>query len=278
MRRGLAGGIGVLIAFTAAPVASGGITEEGGFSYASKFYKLVPGQTKSLRSKCPGGTHVLGGGSISNASTGEVFQSGSYPYDGGDRNAKPDDGWTARLSSFDRTVEASIHAICAPIGPRYETRTRKVSGEALSEWNVGCGTRNIVHGGYRGPAGTLPRSSYPSDAGDDGDSWALQIWNETDKQIRVKGYAVCSNALDVSYATSQKTFSAGGESGPNPACPVDAPHVVGGGFVNFASQLGSFRVVDDGPFLATPDLWGVGAEVEGSAVDVQIWSDCAPDR
>ena len=276
MRRGLAGIIGALIAFTAAPVASGGVIEEGDFSYAIEPYELAPGQTKSLRSKCPRGTHVLAGGAISNSSIGELFQSGSYPYDGSDQDAKPDDGWTVRLSSFDRTVVGSVQAVCAPVGARYETKTRKVSVGGLSQWGVGCGQRDILHGGYQGPAGTLPRSSYPFDAGDSGDGWVLQIWNESSKKITVKGYAVCSHALDVDYTSSQKTFAPLGESGSNPACPVGAPHVVGGGFVNVASQLGSFRVVDDVSFPgATPDQWLISAEVEGSPVDVQIWASCA---
>jgi hypothetical protein len=280
VRRDLASVVVVLaIALAAAPKAWGGTTVEGGFTYAFKNHELAPGQTKTFRSKCPSSTKVLGGGSLSNSSGGELYQSGTYPYDGSDRNSSPDDGWAVKLTSFDRTVTGLVYAICAPVATSYEVRRKAVPGEGLGQWGVECdGSRDIVHGGYKGPAGTLPRSSYPFDAGGAGDGWVLQIWSETAERKKIKGYAVCSNALDVSYASVQRTESVDGSTGETPPCPVNAPNIVGGGFVNSESQLGNFRVVDDTPFIAgATNFWSLDVEIEGAPVLIQLWSDCAPD-
>jgi hypothetical protein len=56
---------------------------------------VPPQQSRSARVKCPKGTHVTGGGANI-----DIRLVSSHPFDGGDANRAPDDGWAARAYNY----------------------------------------------------------------------------------------------------------------------------------------------------------------------------------
>src|SRR5688572_28044492 len=72
----------------------------GGVTYVSKGYVLGRGEWKTFRAPCPSGRHVLGGGHLNGGGLADVIGAHSYPYDGADRDGRPDDGWAALLGGF----------------------------------------------------------------------------------------------------------------------------------------------------------------------------------
>lgn len=50
----------------------------------------------AVRARCPAGRRVASGGAGLNSAAADSHLDTSYPFDGGDRDSKPDDGWKAR--------------------------------------------------------------------------------------------------------------------------------------------------------------------------------------
>jgi hypothetical protein len=81
-----------------------------------------PNAVSTVEAPCPDGFKVTGGGAFSNGDYQETRIQDSYPFDGPDGNAKPDDGWRATIwntSSQFRNIEAQ--AICAKAKMKYVT-------------------------------------------------------------------------------------------------------------------------------------------------------------
>jgi hypothetical protein len=281
MRRGFALGFGLLIVLVGPQTASAGTLTEGGFRYVRDNVELIPGQTKTLRKTCPNRQQVLGGGGTTDGLFGEAYLSGSFPYDAGDKDSKPDDGWKVRVSSFDRVVHASVYAVCSRLQPTYRTGREEVPAGDDGGDNASCGSpeRAIVHGGYRGPLGIVPTSSYPFD-GMGGDVWSVEAWNVTNDDLTVTTYAICSDDLPVIYAGSTFAAPTGMQAFGQSDCPSNAPNVVGGGPLNLFSGLGETRLVSDLLGLRdqpAPDGWTVEVDNEGPQANVTIWAVCAAD-
>jgi hypothetical protein len=103
----------------------------------------------------PEADHVLSGGHYNSGSYGDVIGAHSYPYDGDDRDRKPDDGWAAQQRGFGDPYPAKVYAICARTFPEYLTRTVTVNPtrqQDLSIVNCDPFTLRTTGGGSRGPA------------------------------------------------------------------------------------------------------------------------------
>src|SRR5262245_59271143 len=95
--------------------AESSVAKAGGIRYVSKEVTLKPGKPRTLKAPCPRNTNVLGGGHYNSGGFGDVVGIHSYPYDGSDRNRKPDDGWAAQLRGFTTNHPAVVYATCAKV-------------------------------------------------------------------------------------------------------------------------------------------------------------------
>ena len=90
----------------------------GNHFYGQKTVDVAANRQVGARKKCPRGTHVVGGGAFSsagfNGGAGMMLNS-SNPFDGGDGNSIPDDGWIAYVDVFNPAPsdDFTVYAICA---------------------------------------------------------------------------------------------------------------------------------------------------------------------
>ena len=175
-----------------APSAAGAtVTSSGGFKYVTKDFTLQPGKARTKRAECPNGTHVLSGGHYNSGGFGDVIGAHSYPYDGDDRDKKPDDGWRAQLRGIGVPVAASVHAICTGrVFPEYAKRTDSVLPDGEEDLTaVPCDPSFLdeTGGGSRGPALVREVEGYPG-----GDDWTVGLANHGGTAEDVTVYAVCA--------------------------------------------------------------------------------------
>ena len=146
-------GAGATIAAILAAPASAVVDRAGGFRYVTKRFEVTNLATKTFKAPCPDGTHVYSGGyyNTEGFDSGYVFH--SYPYDDGDRKAKPDDGWKARLLSLSPPATWLVHAVCAKPMPKYPHQRINVGvGITSLTPSLNCQPGlNVFSGGTRGP-------------------------------------------------------------------------------------------------------------------------------
>ena len=120
VKHGLAAAVAALalgIAGTAIPMATAGGGGGGNLPYRSDAHQVSANSQASERVRCPAGTHVVGGGTSGTArfeaGAGQMVNS-SHPFDAGDGNNSPDDGWTGTVDNFQNAGGEfiAVHAIC----------------------------------------------------------------------------------------------------------------------------------------------------------------------
>ena len=233
----------VFLGFASAPsaqsiVSSGlaAVTVRGGVSYVRKNFTINRGQWVTFRVPCPSGTHVLGGGHYNGGGFSDVIGAHSYPYDGGDSDSKPDDGWAANLGAFNGSYPVTMYAMCANILPAYPTSTNVIpprsSGIDPAYVPAICpeSKPNVLSGGSRGRS-TLQEweSSWrqrPVNA--NSDRWRVLAFNVDNEPRTLTTIAVCS-ALNTIDVTVEGSVGARSQALVTPDCSLDFPLVVGGG-------------------------------------------------
>ena len=179
------------------------------FAVCARFESLryvrqdVPDSPTGIRAAkvpCPDGRHVLGGGIF--IATSESFVNSTYPYDGADRDRKPDDGWAGRvLDTIGGFGGMEAYAICkgGPL-PTY----RKAAASGVEE-NSAAGPKarcpraeHVSGGGVRisGPGNRgAVTGTMPLDRGDAGnapdDAWRGSGLNLSGTPKRVTAFAIC---------------------------------------------------------------------------------------
>lgn len=162
-------------------------------------HDVAPGSTFSAKATCPAGSHVVSGGS-------DVYRGRvpvSVPFDSGDGDRLPDDGWRIRArndegSAFDLTV----HAVCL-LGPVSDLRYRVARGKAKAgkarTLVASCRDDAVVGGGVAISGSTAKHfihSNRPRDAASDANSTPDDLWqatavNDSTRQSKVAVYAIC---------------------------------------------------------------------------------------
>ena len=268
---------GCLLSLLASPAIAG-----DGLTYPSRTVAAAPGSTKTAAVPCPKGTHVLGGGGNLGANYGSALLSHSYPYDGRDRNSRPDDGWKATGSALDAFVQIYVSAVCAPVRPRYRQLSFEVDPTAaLTDVEVPCGGQlEVVSGGSRGPVAVRQTDGRPLDHGGSGDGFELGFDNVADDSRTVTGFAICTDAIDVSYAVAGDYAAPARDRGVGSAqCPPAAPNVVGGGQRNGGASFGAARIVQDYrvPFASFTTWWAVLDNAAPTSFLFTVTASCVPD-
>jgi hypothetical protein len=99
------------------------VCKQGKFHYRRVSHGIRSGTARTLKTSCPGDTHVSGGGvgAFGNQLTGAYLNS-SFPYDDADAGSVPDDGWKGRIYNGAGERNGMIaYAICGAKRLHYET-------------------------------------------------------------------------------------------------------------------------------------------------------------
>lgn len=250
-----------LVCAAAAGAAGRVVESDGGLKYASKAFRMPPGTTKTFAVRCPTGHHVFGGGQQHQDGYGDILEVHSYPFDGRDRDSKPDDGWKVQLTGYDRYVDGDVFAICAKRMPRYPTKRVQVAPRSNSgAVAVSCGAREALSGGSRGARDARATAAYPVPTMADGSNWGFRFDNVANVTRKITAYAVCAR-LPVMYGSASQPIGAVSHEDTTAVCPAPAPHVVGGGQRNDHGYEW-IRFVESGPNqrFGSPDAWEVSVD------------------
>ncbi len=220
------------------------------FKDVSETASLTTTDLHTFEVRCPGKQRVLGGGQTNDAGfSGRVAFADTAPFDAGDRDHKPDDGWTVSVdNSSIGTVPVGItaEAICAKgkaaKSLRYRKQTESVDlGNGAVE--ATCGRRKrVVSGGISSPAASYSdggggwiTSTAPADGPDRNgkldDAWEGRIDNYTDDELPTTTYAVCAKGKfgrKLKRSSASEVVEQNTEGTATATCP-GRTKIVGGG-------------------------------------------------
>ena len=95
-----------------ADVATFAVCANTAVSYKSSTKKVKGGKRARLTAHCPSGTKDTAGG-VQTGDFDSVQISSSFPFDDGDANKKPEDGWSAQVFNRGERATVTVWAICA---------------------------------------------------------------------------------------------------------------------------------------------------------------------
>jgi hypothetical protein len=163
-------------------------------SYPSHTKEIPTTEKTAVNASCPDRKHVLGGGPEADAPD-SVRITSTAPFDSGDADHRPDDGWRGTVSNgTDSPLEVTTTAICARLkGLTYRTKSKTVNGASRATQPVHCPQDKLVVGGgvsQNGPyfVEGLVRSSF--DFADHG-KWVGTVDNYQVGAETMKVTAIC---------------------------------------------------------------------------------------
>ncbi len=173
----------------------------GSLRYRTKTLADAPSGRRTGSVGCGAPTWHVTNGSAFIATTGSWVHS-SFPRDGNDPGATPDDAWTGSVYDAIGGIGGfSVHAICARgLALRYVRRPPvKVSSGTAVVRTVTCKPREHVVGGGAHVSGPADRSrllsSVPFDGKDAGgvpdDGWQSRVYGVSGGNKKVTAFAIC---------------------------------------------------------------------------------------
>jgi hypothetical protein len=165
----------------------------------------APAQQHSVSkatARCPGSTHVTGGGGSVSGAVASAFINSSYPVDGGDGDRLPDDGWRVRVyNSGDFAQTLTVAALCRRRPVSYSAAKTTLGPGVQASVKPKCAQGSHVLGGG-GELNRLVtegrlRAVYPNDTGDPDkvpdDGFVITGENQiaVSTYKRLTGYAIC---------------------------------------------------------------------------------------
>jgi hypothetical protein len=171
-------------------------TADGHFTYEVRDRTVRPGGQAALRSPCPQGTQVTGGGVETSASSSKVGVGATEPVDGPDQGSVPDDGWVGTVNNGTASPEPmGVWAVCARTGDYDYVHTSAVPLEDNTTGSLikQCPNGEDVTGGGVDNSGTDLGSevggTFPTT---DGKSWTGAAGNEnTGANATMQVFAIC---------------------------------------------------------------------------------------
>jgi hypothetical protein len=110
-------GLGLLVLPVA---ASGSVVQSGGVSYVTVKEAVAQHSFKRATAICPKHTSVLGGGEVASTGFKTIDMRQTYPVDGSDSNATPDDGWgTGVYNDSRKPSRITVTASCGDTRVKY---------------------------------------------------------------------------------------------------------------------------------------------------------------
>lgn len=255
----------------------------------SKLKPLPAGKQAAAVASCPQDTSVVGGGlEIGESNTATGMQS-SYPVDGGDADATPDDGWRAvanSRSAGDKSLLA--FAVCSKTGQyRYVARLKEpVANNSRAQVDAPCPPgRSLAGGGVKlsyGGASTLYTvgATLPFDTTADGtpDAWRAVANNQSGINQDLTAYAICARTGSYRYANVKVNAPPGAQTERRTPCPRQAS-VTAGGVAARTSDLrpevaASLPFDGDGD-MVLGDRWLGAINNNGTApVELRVYAIC----
>lgn len=249
--------------------ASAATYSAGRLIYVVKNAPATAGTQSSKSARCPAGTEVTGGGAFTSGTTVDDEVATSAPFDGGDRDAHPDDGWLAEINSEAAQGHVmTVYAICAPFSNlRYAHVKASVDPNVGRTVHVACpqGTRPVGGGAQTSSASTAIalRQTFPwqrplSDM--DFEGWQGTANNLSASPKKVAVYAICRHVTTGANYNYTGSFSGATpllqSSDTTPACTGGLHASGGGAFIKAGLQgdLASTAPLDTaGDVDAAPD-------------------------
>jgi hypothetical protein len=270
------------------PVPRRGLpASEGAVSYLEYrlSQELVPARShESHVTRCPRGTVVTGGGVYLTGGTPADEVASSAPYDGGDRDGRPDDGWFAEVNSGAPGGTMTTYAVCAPFLVTYVSRTATVAPGKRQSATASCPAGETVIGGGARTGGTSRKTTLGATThAAFFRAWRGSANNGTGRAIEVTAIAVCMRIpTPVGVLTSDGgAVGVGRTSHLDLGCQVNGGrHPTGGGSSVSGGLLGEIagtRPVDDGSDGDTipDDAWETWVNNEsGGDLTVRTSSVC----
>lgn len=171
--------------------------------YRQKPFQVPHAATRPQTVNCPGSEHVTSGGWRHPDGYGVSVRS-SRPFDDGDRNKAPDDGWEVRMTNESpATIDASAWATCSDkFDPAYRKRSVSIpSPVRQTDAAVRCTKKqHVLGGGAHGSGGGRHNivGTFITDGGDadskpdDGFVAALDTYsNFAEFPNKLTVYAIC---------------------------------------------------------------------------------------
>ncbi len=187
---------GITLALVSAAVAQETLGTRGGNKYVVSKGVLETHQTGTLKTSCPRGTFVIGGGFASD--TFQLQASVSAPFDDDDPGTVRDNGWRTRQGHGEGPDQAMDFAICNSQRPRYVSRAKRPPPRTtVTTVGVHCPKGMHVLSGGGSARGWILVSSYPLDDGDPrptpDDGWRT-LWKARSGKGSPRAYAECSKS------------------------------------------------------------------------------------
>ena len=136
-------------------LASGAVADAKIERLKSKPKDVPAGKQATQKLACPQGMHVLSGGAYTSGSSLEDEVAGSAPFDGRDRDKRPDDGWKGEINAGPEDETMRTYAICSnTLKAVYKDEELDYSPTGLVEGvSVGCAVDTTPIGGGIGVPG-----------------------------------------------------------------------------------------------------------------------------
>jgi hypothetical protein len=239
-RVGRALGCGAIVLAAIGVCVSPANAATGGLVYKVSNQKLLPSRVQATaKANCPNDTSVTGGGlTIIGGNTATGIAS-SYPFDDGDANSKPDDGWIGVANSRSAGDKAMrTYAICSKTGRySYVRDTTLVVDHAQNSLMAPCEEGQSVTGGGLTLSGTstvyAATATRPFDGGDadadEDDGWLAAVYNDSNSPQTVRAYAVCARSGTYQYSRFGPLAAPNGQQQATYLPCAGTSHVVGGG-------------------------------------------------
>jgi hypothetical protein len=174
---------------------------DGDYRYRAKSKPVDPGYPPGVKASCGGKHwHVVGGGaSLTGTADNQLTSNG--PFDGGDADKAPDDGWKALAYIDALDVKLKAYAVCRRAEPSYRKDHRLLDPMEGASVDAAChqGEHVLAAGidldGARD--GSTIRAAYPQDGTDphdvpDDGSYAFGTDTSATVSHRLTGYAICT--------------------------------------------------------------------------------------
>jgi len=167
----------------------------GGIKYRRLKRSYDPGEEKTVKARCPDGYRVIGGG----LESPNPVVVATAPFDAGDQDQKPDDGWRVRaVNAFGLEQTLRAHAVCRKAGAwdlSYESENVAITGGTTLPASATCPSGGAITGGGAkvkpGPGSGRVFEMYPAGGTPPREDWHVGITNPSMPQITATVYAIC---------------------------------------------------------------------------------------
>jgi hypothetical protein len=246
-------------------------------STTSNFTQELPGRDdQNTYSPCAAPEQLVGVGAylgesvladpfVTEFKLGKAYNISFFPFD---QFATPEPDSTRQIAEMrfknDHDVVMGETTVCGESVPglSYPRTKKDTPARSRTTASVDCGPgTQVVSGGVKaaGPYGSqYPVRSFPFDDGDadsaPNDGWRVSVDNKSNKDRKMKAYAVCTTSGGISYWFSDGTAMKRARAHDQTDC-MAGQYVLGGG-IDHDIDFGNARLVASRfPAMIGPDAW-----------------------